>query len=236
MLKLRKIKLQYISDLHVDVNIKVPPINKRGDYLAICGDVGTPRHISFKKFFDEYSKKYDKIFFVAGNHDYDCSPLFNKNKVIENKKIINDIFSNYNNVYFLDNNIHNINDDVIIAGTTLWTHPVTNKHYPDHIERHINDVCWLNNVCQNNLNKKIIVLSHYVPTFKLIDKYYMERGIYKTSWFATNLEHMIKPPIVAWLCGHTHSVTEKNINGIYCGVNAVGHNAKFVRNKIIIIE
>jgi hypothetical protein len=55
-------------------------------------------------------------------------------------------------------------------------------------------------------------LSHNVPSFQLIEQRYLDYGQHRTSWFATSLEHRIGSPVKAWLCGHSHSVLEKEIN------------------------
>jgi hypothetical protein len=75
----------------------------------------------------------------------------------------------------------------------------------------------------------------------LIEPKYIKRGIYKTSFFATNLEHLMNEPIKVWICGHTHSVIDTYVNNIFCGVNAYGypeeHNDKMFNDKYIeIIE
>jgi len=226
--------IQYISDLHVDVNKKVPRIRPAAEYLAVCGDLGVPTHPAFDEFFKTYSKQFKKIFFVAGNHDYDCSPLYEEKKENYYKPLIHEIINNYPNVYFLDASCHQLSDDIIIAGTTLWSYPLTTK-YKAHIDKHETDVKWINEMCNLYADKKIVMLTHYVPTFKLIEEKYLARGTYATSWFATDLEYMLKEPIVAWVCGHSHSVTETEINDVYCGINAVGHNSKYIFNKVISI-
>lgn len=74
-----------------------------------------------------------------------------------------------------------------------------------------------------NINKKIIMLTHFVPTFKLIEKKYQNMGLHRTSWFASDLEHLIKHPIKIWICGHTHSIIECTVNDTPCMINAYGY-------------
>lgn len=224
--------IQYASDFHVDANSSVPPITPTADYLAVCGDLGNPKHPQFTQFFKIYSKQYKKIFFVAGNHDYDCSSLYKEHKKISYKPLIQQITSQFQNVYFLDREYYQLSDNILIAGATLWSAPLITK-YPDHTNEHQKDVTWLKNICHTYSDKRIVVLTHYVPTFKLIETRYKERGLFVTSWFASELDYMMEKPIVAWICGHSHSIIETNINGVYCGINAVGHNAICVTNRTI---
>jgi hypothetical protein len=227
--------IQYVSDIHGDVNEIVPKIQPIAKYLAVCGDLGVPTHPKFEEFFNMYSGQFEKIFFVAGNHDYDCSPLYVEKKKMQYNPMINKIIDKFPNVIFLDRSCYHLHDNIIIAGATLWSRPLTMK-YKEHTEEHEKDVKWINEICNSYADKKIVMLTHYVPSFQLIEERYKERGVYATSWFATDLEHMIKKPIVAWVCGHSHSIIEANINGIYCGINAVGHDCKHIFGKVIQIQ
>ena len=79
------------------------------------------------------------------------------------------------------------------------------------------------------------MLTHYVPSFKLIEPKYSKYGKLNTL-FATDLEYLIQKPIEAWICGHTHSILDMKINNIYCGINALGHDNVDCLSKIICIK
>jgi len=223
------VRLQYISDLHVDVNKKIPQIKPVCDHLAICGDIGKPDHPHFSQLINQTSKLFKNVYLVAGNHDYDCGPQFERQKVIYYKPLIKDICKSFTNVHFLDRSIHQLNSDTIVAGTTLWSHPHHQQedNYMEHIFEHTADVEWIKNLIKDTHNNhKIIMLTHFVPTFKLIEEKYQKKGLKSTSWFATDLEDLIKEPIIAWLCGHSHSIIDLKVNNIYCGINAIGYHPK----------
>lgn len=229
-IKSNSLRIQYLSDVHVDCHDNIPQIEPVSDVLAICGDIGKPSHPNVDAFLKYVSTQFKQIYFVPGNHDYDCGPFYNEEKVSHYEKILFDICSRYTNIILLNNSFSAISDNTIIAGTTLWSNPVlkpdvdyNNETYEKHIKRHNRDLEWITNLCKIHNNKNIVMLSHFVPTFKLIEQKYLDRGIHKTSAFATNLEYLINDPIVAWLCGHTHSVTHTCINGVFCGVNAYGY-------------
>ena len=217
-----KFKIQYISDVHVDVNKKIPIIKPICDTLAICGDIGVPTHDNFKKFLSQMSSQFKTVLFVAGNHDYDCGCIYHKDKIDKYKPIIKNTCDTFSNVHFLDNSVFYPKDDIMIIGSTLWSNPL-DKSKQEHLEEHTKNANWIETICDNNSDKKIIVLTHFVPTFKLIEPKYLKRGLKTTSFFATDLEHFIKKPIVTWLCGHTHSVIDTHINNVYCGVNSYGY-------------
>ena len=70
---LKRNLLQYISDVHVDYKSALPIIKQTSDNLAICGDIGNPEHPNFQEFIHQIRSKYNHIFFVPGNHDFNCS-------------------------------------------------------------------------------------------------------------------------------------------------------------------
>ena len=240
------VRIQYVSDLHLDTygnkqpGWKIPLIEHAAKYLAICGDLGKPTHPNVNLFLRMVSSQYEKVFFVPGNHDFDSGPLYDRQKYDLYNPLIESICSQYKNVYYLNNKTHHINKNLVIVGSTLWSQPnISNceanvdyhdhDHYHDHAIEHQKNVNWLE--LQLKQYGNIVVLSHFVPTFKLIEPQYLRLGLQKTRWFATNLEHLMKPPIRAWLCGHSHSVIECHINGIHCGLNAHGYGNK---NKSIL--
>jgi len=67
------------------------------------------------KFLETTSHKFEKIFIIAGNHEY-----YN-NDIIKTKEHISLICKNYKNISFLDNSSEYYKNYNFI-GTTLWSH------------------------------------------------------------------------------------------------------------------
>jgi len=237
--KPNSLRLQYLSDVHVDCNKLLPKIEPVSETLALCGDIGKPTHPNFDSFLKYVSSQFDQIYFVPGNHDYDCGPFYDSAKILRYEQLLHDICSKYPNITILNNSFATHGDNTIIAGTTLWCNPVLRpnitydiKKYHEHIKIHNRDVEWIKKLCERYQDKNIVMLSHFVPTYKLIEPKYLERGIHKVSTFATDLEYLIKNPIVAWLCGHTHSVSQTYVNNIFCAVNAWGYPSEVSKNIV----
>jgi hypothetical protein len=72
-----------------------------------------------------------------------------------------------------------------------------------------------------NANKKIILLTHYMPSFQLVVEKYRSDPL--TCCFASDLDDLIKKPIRFWLCGHSHSSFSKVINDVTCALNCRGY-------------
>jgi len=233
-----RITIQYTSDIHIDRKKCMPTIIAKSDYLAVCGDVGDPFHPNFKLFFDMVSPMFKVVFFVAGNHDLNCSPMYEFNNVSKCKKQIKSILKSYANVQFLNRKTCQIGTNIVIVGTTLWSEPldVHNLKYINYLSAHYADIKWLEDTIEKHKKKKVVVLTHYVPTEKLIRPMYLAAGAHVTSLFATDLESVIGSPVVGWLCGHTHSILDVKINGVYCGVNALGNFHNVIQTKLLVIE
>lgn len=231
----RQITIDYILDIHVDCreNGDIPNItNQKSNICVVPGDVGDPCHKNFDIFFNKLSKQYEYIYFVAGNNDYNSSPLYDELNVKRYKPIIKKVLSQYKNIYFLDETMQVHPTSLVFIGSTLYSEIIepldknNMKLIKKHNNEYIEDKLWLErtlNMCDYSyrFNPRIVV-THYVPSYSLIEKYYLDRySCHITSMFASNLDDIIKRADV-WLCGHTHSVLEKKIGNTICGINAVG--------------
>lgn len=227
---------QYVSDLHVDVaknkNLKIIP---NSNVLIVAGDIGNPFHDGFKTFLQSMSKQFEKVIFVAGNHDFDSGSIFDKNKYDMCKPQIYEICNELDNVIFLDNDVH-IHKGIVFAGTTLWTQiPLKNNTISEeticqHNDKHKESVKFIKSTCNKFKLNPVVIISHYVPTFQLIeDKYKRKNNIELWRW-TTDLENDIMkkyPQISTWICGHSHSVKSKKIkystHSVNCLLNAHGY-------------
>lgn len=56
------IKLQYISDIHLEKRLIIPTIPVAGNYLALLGDIGSPYKDSYKEFLKYTSDNWKRSF------------------------------------------------------------------------------------------------------------------------------------------------------------------------------
>lgn len=138
-----------------------------------------------------------------------------------------------NNITFLENNYVEFNN-YIIVGCTLYTNfKLLNRQDISayYARQRINDfryvlkdinglptevvpddyIAWfkkskscIKSICEKNPDKKIIILTHFLPTPQGIAEKYRNDAL--NSYFASNLEDFIKrhENIKLWVCGHTH--------------------------------
>lgn len=248
------LKIRYLSDLHLEF-IKPTEINKfikkipsgNNEICVLAGDIGNPYQENYKTFMDFISKNFKKTFIIPGNHEY-----YNCKSIEDTNNHLTEYFKKFNNISFL-NNTYEHYDEHCFIGTTLWS-KITNPNYE------INDVNYIPNfdyVKYNRLNMisvdflqdalenndKCIIITHHVPSESLIDiKYKTKNMLPYNQWFYCDNDNLIetnKDKIKCWIYGHTHTPSNKIINGIPFVCNPIGYpheNYGLDFEKNIIIE
>lgn len=234
----------YVSDIHVDFKRIIPRIQPMSKNLIILGDIGNPTHHNVSNFFKQVAGSHDKVFIVPGNSDYDCTSLYDRNKKEKYKPILENLCER-NRIILLDNKTYDT-DNLLIGGSTLWSRPlITDRLYEElkfnenllnkisqHTLEYEHCVKWIENItksCTKN-NKKIIMATHFVPSFDMIEHKYKILSDVRTHWHASNLDELIRSPIKYWLAGHSHSQLVRMINGVYCGINAHDSYSRILQN------
>ena len=235
------------SDLHLEFadsicndilelfDIESTEIKDNKNYLILAGDITNTIKIShYNNLFDYISPKFEKIFFIAGNHEYyGCTNISDTNNQLS------EISKKYKNVYFLNNSFYEL-DDCIIVGSTLWSdiddsvklndfvcikNDSTQFTHNEYKNLHFESVKYLNETLQNQ-KKPVIMLTHHFPTFKMIDPMYYKYKILNTGFYS-NLDYLIKNPIKYWISGHSHTTITKEYNGVHLICNALGYFTRF---------
>lgn len=234
-------------------------IDAKGDnkYIALLGDIGDPtlrKNNNYLNLIANLSKEYHDVFVVAGNHEYYTSRLSDKtiDEVNHDIERVCGIFED--NVHFMNNSTLKLYDhqnecytDVIIAGTTLWSH-IPDEHAHE-VKRYINDFCKIPKFSidrQNELHNKsikfiedtidtyrdtdksVVMLTHHAPYNKGTSPPIYENQVTNCA-FATDLTRLMKPPIKRWCFGHTHYQSDIEINGVSIISNPLGYGRELQR-------
>ena len=237
--------IQYFSDIHVDVlhSIKIYSIirkikqNIKSDRCVIAGDIGSPYNLNYLLFLQLLSPLFKQIFIIHGNHEY-----YNVYKTVletveHTKRLLE--YNKLDNIYFLDNSYYDVEDtNYRIIGSVLWSEiknkiNLTNdfKEICDHSVENNNKLfekCkkYLETEIENanKIGKKLIIITHFLPTKELIHQNYLTPMYAKyVENYASDLLYLIKDPVKYWIYGHTHKGGIKEINGISCVCNAIGY-------------
>jgi Icc-related predicted phosphoesterase len=129
-------KIQIVSDLHLEFNKDLTVNNAGADILILSGDICVADHLysnptagitdmiqkgwhaddarRYRHFFDHVSKQFDTVFYVMGNHEH------YHGRWDRTASSLRETLEPYINIHLLDNEWINI-DGVRFAGTTLWT-------------------------------------------------------------------------------------------------------------------
>lgn len=246
-------KVQIISDLHIDLANglsqnkklcfdKILKPHPEADCLIIAGDIGFGIRKRFKKFIKYCSLNFKQTFMVLGNHEFYQSRRLNAPTMMQQKKRIRFIISHYTNVCLLDNDAIPFKNYVLL-GTTLWSQPSDTllnklndfnqiKVRPDqdltpHEVRQMNAECvaWLKIKLEAYASSKVIVISHHVPSFKLLN----EPNNEYSSAYANDLDVLImNNSIKLWVFGHSHNIVDQTIGLCRCVSNPVGYENEHV--------
>jgi predicted phosphohydrolase len=246
-----QLQIQVFSDIHLEFKSKPIKIKSYADYLFLAGDIGRLNGV-YKDFVSYCSKNWLKTFIILGNHEYyhnikDYSTLNSEYK---------EFFEKFNNVYLLDNSYVELNNEINVYGTTLWTPPSTN------ISNLINDYKYINylnneskkieNITEefvsllsnyeltnlknylNNTNKKTIILTHFPPIQENTShpKYVSSSQEIKDYFAWDNLTLTKSSNILCWISGHTHysyDFTQDNVRYIS---NQFGYSNEVYESKI----
>lgn len=248
---LSDIHLEFFKKSQVDTSINWIK-NKLIDpdsYLILAGDICSVSSKNFEYFFSSIQSMFKKIFYVLGNHEFYNSDITTTKNLLATK--LEELNNNNNNIILLDNSSYYLQDaNILIVGSTLWSDLTYNNDNIWKAKYMINDFNYINNFSvdeyqnyfkkdlkyledeiQQNMDKRILVVTHHVPTYELIDKKYKNDPM--NICFASELNHLFQKPIIAWIYGHTHTASEKIINNIKFKCNPIGYVGENKTFKII---
>lgn len=217
-------------------------VNNDVDYIVFAGDIDTYRRgFSFRK----------PLIFVPGNHDYYSKKINKRDEDWSKFEKETNWITLYNGKKFVDNG------EFRIIGSTLWTdyidkslthkmndftcikssnHPYkfTSQMW---LQYHINESNELKKRIQEAelLNKRVICVTHYVPSYNCIHSKYKNDDI-NCFYASRNIEFIHKPEL--WIFGHTHMPADFTENNTRFFSNPHGYpgedfNFDFINRSII---
>lgn len=210
------IKLQIMSDLHLEMRNAVFDFPQKAPNLVLAGDIGNPSQTSYQRFLYNQADRFDRVFVVKGNH---CTY---GRTLTETDELIQEICDKRDNLIYLNQTSYDLDDDHIILGTTLWSEMADDQRsdiscfladmrfikdwsFDWNNVQHAKEKAWLASAIKTveEREKLAIVVTHHSPSFKgtVAPKY---RGNSISSAFCTDLDHMLKLPVVCHVFGHSH--------------------------------
>ncbi|KAI1352586.1 Ser/Thr protein phosphatase superfamily [Xylaria sp. FL0043] len=229
------VNLQVISDIHLESPkaYDIFEITPKAPYLALLGDVGYVSHEQgYFDFLRRHLLKFRTIFLVLGNHEPWHSTWDATKEAVRGfeRKISQERQSSagLGEIVLLDRAIYHIKEEaeesVAIIGCTLFSrvpaqsieavsfgvndfYRIENWTVEEHNAMFEGDLQWLNEQVLSLRGNKIVVLTHYSPTFdeRTTDPKHRASPIH--AGFASDLSNSLvwlSGDVAVWAFGHTH--------------------------------
>ena len=221
------------------------------------GDIGIPRMPNYIKLINFFAENWDYVIIVAGNHEH-YSTYKHKLNIDENIIYMKQITSKFDNVHVLQNDKIDILG-VRILGCTLWSHipeskgsmieffmndyrrigvdnPVRLLTYQDTNKMHDTSVSFLEKEIEQAVHDEvpILIVTHHAPHSCGRNSQIKHAG--PSEGYVSDLSHLIKKPVVAWVHGHTHHSHQTKIGDTFVIANCKGYNSEihtgFDQNRV----
>lgn len=204
-----RLRFLVLSDIHTNFHADLGKsfINSLPDKdiegIIIAGDLeNIPQNVKM------LAKKYKKIFFVAGNHDYYYR------EIQETKNMLIGLQKTYKQFSWLNNSSEKYKGRTFV-GSSLWYK--WNEVAEKYMER-LNDFTYIPNCAEfvkeeneksveflkNNVSSGDIVITHHIPSKKIIDPQYRDNIL--NCYYYSDMDEIIKEKKPkCWIYGHTHT-------------------------------
>lgn len=227
-----KFCVQIASDLHSEFFLVEPwkafikyLYTPKADALVLAGDLSTTKLL--KDSFDELFKYYDKIIYVAGNHEY-----YGASFSIVHEKLERLCKRYKNRLYWLNDNTVTLNGTRFV-GTTLWFRDdPENRKYKHMLSdftyiQNFEELVYAENVAaieflQDTVKEEDVVITHTMPSYKCVPPKYMNSNL--NRFFVCDMADLIeKARPKLWIAGHTHTPFDVNIGKTRLLGNPLGY-------------
>jgi len=246
-------KFRIISDLHIDINHKIPLEYDDDVFTVVCGDISGYAEDSIQWI----AQNVRNGVFVSGNH----IAYSGQYTIEESQRELERVFPLDEPVSYL-NDSYKIVDDVVFVGGTLWTdfllgYGVNHREggiskyrlgaklmaalcmndyrqklsaekflTPDDTEfMHYHTAECIVDVCEKFPDKKIVVVTHHAPSNQSLDSRYVDNAL--NPCYASDMDNFIlhNPNIKLWCHGHIHQSKDYKIGGTRVICNPRGYEA-----------
>lgn len=240
---LNDVKIQTLSDLHLEFYENFPQPSVQGNILLLAGDIGYPQQQNYVDFLKWCGQNFLLTFIIAGNHEFYSKRVPH----LEMLQILKGVTTN--NVIFMEDQLCRVDcmdDSFYIYGCTLWTYP------SEYIKHNMNDykkitylksseprirnpldteyVKILNQRSRQlllealySVDGRLIIMTHHLPNADCLVE---DRNfVGYVSGYANDIvvPDDITADIVFWIYGHSHEQRDSYINGTRFISNPVGY-------------
>lgn len=223
---MENMKIQVASDLHIEFQADdgktiLDELQSDADILLLAGDLAPSYMLS--TIIPKLEKKFNRILYVPGNHDYYFSSIEKMTETFKN--LSSDKFT------VLDNDVVEIGGQRFV-GSLLWykisEEAILNKHMLNDFH-YIADSSLIfrygkrdHEFLRDTIREEDIVITHVMPSMRSVNEKFRNSPI--NCYFIHDVEKIIKynkPKI--WVHGHTHLPCEYVIHKTKVICNPLGY-------------
>lgn len=198
--------------------------------------LGTPAQLHTKTFCTLRQKRFDQVFVLKGNHS-----CYGRSLEEADDLIAQACAAYSTKLHYLNKTVFDLDQNYVILGCTLWSHVLGRQRLmvlsmladSHHITRwsvtlnnevHAAELEWLRSEIAKvkASGRQALVLTHHAPSCRGTSApEHINSPI--SSAFGSDIEYLLKPPIVLWMFGHTHYSSDQHINGVRLCSDQVGY-------------
>ena len=248
-------KIQVLSDLHLEFgNMYFVPAED-ADVLVLAGDIGTMKNAKYLDLVEEWAENFEAVIYVAGNHE------FYKTDIEKSIAHLREWSNQHENIFFLENDLKVIND-VHFLGATMWSdfnaHPLAAFHCQSNVNdfhtirtqlyerpftpqdaqlKYDASVAFIKQGMRISYIYPVVVVTHHAPSFRSVPREF--EGSLLNYAFASDLESLIETyEPTLWIHGHMHNSVDYMIEKTRVVCNPRGYvgyelNDNFDKVKVI---
>jgi predicted phosphodiesterase len=235
-------RVQFMSDLHLECDSSDRPFRIQhvvADTLVLAGDIGDPGSSRYLNFLADCAARFRTVLVVLGNHEAYTRSLPEALQAAQAAAAQPQCLGR---VHVLQRQRYDlVQGRLRVLGVTLWSHvPPENaaqltSYLADyhairrwtvetHNAEHAADVAWLRAELETAAAEGVgvLVVTHHAPSFQKTSAPQFDNSPSSVG-FATNLEHMLRPPVRVWVHGHTHFCSQQTFSGCKLVSNQRGY-------------
>ncbi|KAL3162689.1 hypothetical protein ABBQ38_008733 [Trebouxia sp. C0009 RCD-2024] len=204
--------------------------------LCLLGDIGDPSTAAYKHFLHTQAERFDQVFVLKGNHS-----CYGRSLEEADDLIAQACAAYPNKLHYLNKTAIDLDQNYVILGCTLWSHVINRQRLMvlsmladnHHItkwsvtrnnEVHAAELEWLTSEIAKvkASGRQAVVLTYHAPSCRGTSApEHIDSPI--SSAFGSDIEYLLKPPVVLWMFGHTHYSSDQRINGVRLCSNQLGY-------------
>jgi hypothetical protein len=214
-------RIQIASDLHLELRPKQTPREflepGAAPLLALLGDVAPLTDPNLRAFLEWCSEHWETVIWIPGYSELLKSGATSLEAAVSTMR---SIAAPYENIVILDHEGMVSSDGIYLFGLPFWKFPrdetaIWNPAFNRYVEAepspldpalmrrlYRTDVNWLQRITAAQ-KEPIVILSHMGPMTWIQEETFV--GDPDKSLVVPEIETLMRPPVVAWLCGYTHS-------------------------------